>query len=348
VEAGSQARLGPDDRAGSGAAGAGRGEWGACRHCGSAETVGWGTTRVGWPRRRCRRCRRTFSAVTGTAIAGIQRRDKFRAVVRDMLEGPRRSCRRLAAALELDRMTVWHWRRRVMTALAAEAVACGGSVGAAATHVRESRKASREWVRHEREPQRYPPPDRPRWWQVDRLGLPLPGGMARHRVPILLKADTAGRFRAERADRGSPNGRTQRPTALPYEGATMGAPHPHPTAAAPAAPSTVDDDPTATLTARFHAFLRPFRGPATRYLDGYTAWFSHLAETAAAGNLANPPRPRPHRRQHDRPTWPSFSRPLPPQPSATTRVAKRDPGAGLSLHPRCQRAGQSATNAIGS
>jgi hypothetical protein len=116
--------------------------------------------------------------------------------------------------------------------------------------LRESRKASREWVRHERDPARYPPPDRLRWHDYPRLRL-VPPYDPRFRVPVRLVADKGG-LRAEaggscgRSDAGSTPERLAEP-----------------------------------MRARFAGFIRRFRGPATRHLAGYLAWFGAWAASPA-------------------------------------------------------------------
>jgi hypothetical protein len=115
--------------------------------------------------------------------------------------------------------------------------------------LRESRKASREWVRHERDPARYPPPDRLRWHDYRRLRLPPPTD-PRFRVPVRLVAEEGG-LRAEAG----------------------GLCQPRDVAAAP-------DRLAEAMRARFGRFIRRFRGPATRHLAGYLAWFGAWAAGA--------------------------------------------------------------------
>ena len=111
-----------------------------------------------------------------------------------------------------------------------------------------SRKASREWVRHERDPVRYPRPDRLRWHEYPRLRLAPPNG-PRYRVPVRLLADRKGGLRAEA-------GGSRRLSD-----------------AGGAAPDGIAD----AMRARFAGFIRRFRGPATRHLTGYLAWFGAWA-----------------------------------------------------------------------
>jgi transposase-like protein len=233
----------------------------ACVHCRGVALRGWGKTRAGVPRLRCAGCQRTFTALTGTLLARIRRPDRLLMVLADMLSAVPSSCRALAARLGLDRMTVWTWRGRIARALAATAtataIASARGAAAAGLSLRESRKASREWVRHKRDPARYPRPDRLRWHDYPRLRLAPPND-PRYRVPVRLVADREGGLRAEA-------GRLHWP---PDAGA---------------APDRLAD----AMRERFARFIRRFRGPATRHLAGYLAWFGAWAAGPA---VPSPPR----------------------------------------------------------
>jgi hypothetical protein len=97
-------------------------------------------------------------------LAGLRRPEAFREVVRDMIDADRpASCRRLAERHRLDKTTVWRWRMHILAVLEQATGALGGVVEADQTTRRESRKGSREWVRHAHEPQTCPKPPRPTW-----------------------------------------------------------------------------------------------------------------------------------------------------------------------------------------
>lgn len=323
----------------------------SCHRCGAAELRPWGRTEAGRARRRCPRCGRTRSvpgeATTPSpdpAIAApratragtrssprLRHPEAFARLHADMLDAPRPgTCRALAAALAVDKMTVWRWRRRIIRALR-EATArpaetrCAFGADTATSFVlpvvtrrlRESRKASREWVDHRQAPLAVPAPDRPRWVDVDR-GAPLPRPLWRHQHIVALDIDAAGRCRSTvvpadppaaawpasaaaalalgpRPD--GPPGREQgldrardalpAPTCRHVEGARSFEPSRKAGAAAaingrhhgagPLRPPLAAPDagpPGDALPQRFELFLRPFRGPAARYLDGYGAWFA--------------------------------------------------------------------------
>lgn len=156
------------------------GDMPVCRHCGSERLRRWGRTGCGVQRMRCLGCLRTMSSTTATPLAEVRKRDRFMLVLEDMLSPHPSSCRQLAERLEVDKMTVWGWRHRIMKLFGAdpasserEAKALAGIVEADETFCRESRKASREWVRHERDPEAHPKPERLRWQDYKRLKLGL-------------------------------------------------------------------------------------------------------------------------------------------------------------------------------
>lgn len=262
-----------------------------CVHCGGPDLVGWGSTRTGLQRLRCKACRRTFSAATGTAVARIRLPEKLQQALEDMLGPVPGSCRRLAARLGVDKMTVWRWRMRILAALEGIGAEClGGIVEADETFQRESRKGSREWVRHEREPERCPAPPRPRWRDFRRLGRLLPVGLSQWQIPILTLTDRAGAQRAERlADRRAESlvamleDRVRQDAVLCSDGdgayrmfaRARGIPHYR--IDARNGPKVIHGafhiQTVNSLHSRFKAFMRPFCGPATRNLPAYIAWF---------------------------------------------------------------------------
>ena len=141
------------------------GEDRACPSCGGLDGSRWGRTRAGAQRWRCKGCGRSWTGRTGTPLAGVHRPGLFIEVARNMLDPMETplSCRKLGSRLGLSRDTVWRWRMLVLTQLRSVSLpALSGIVEADDTAQRESRKGSREWVRHERDPSQ-PRPPRKRW-----------------------------------------------------------------------------------------------------------------------------------------------------------------------------------------
>jgi len=93
---------------------------------------------------------------------GSPRPDLVVALAREMIEAPQpMSCRRGAEVLGGSRHSIWRWRMAIIGALNPEADdSLAGTVEADEAHQRESRKGSREWVRHQRDPDKHPAPPR--------------------------------------------------------------------------------------------------------------------------------------------------------------------------------------------
>lgn len=277
-----------------------------CPHCGADAIQRWGRADNARQRWRCRDCSRTFSMTTGTPLAGLHQPALLALVAADMAAAAPLSCRALAARLDVDRMTVWHWRRRVMRLLREPPVMTNGVPVLAV--VRESRKASREWGQHRADPEVFPPPDRLRWVDYRRLRLRAPDWMPRHRVNIVAASAHPGDRRVlvpQMAD-GSAIDAGRRATA--------------PTVAAAAVDPVANERPRASEcrigrrrdrcirshrpvggggglsiagqedgaeVAALARFLRRFRGPASRHLDGYLAWFTARREGSVEASVAS-------------------------------------------------------------
>jgi transposase-like protein len=275
-----------------------------CFHCGATELQRWGETRTGLQRLRCKACPRTFSSATGTALARVRVPEKFHQVVEDMLSRTPSSCRALAGRLGLNRMTVWRWRKRILAALIGlGATGLRGIVEADEKYFRESRKGSREWVNHERNPALFPKPDRPRWQDYRRLGLLRPAGVSRWQIPVLTLTDRAGARRADMlpdrraetlvaaldrhvgadavlcSDGDAAYDLFARRRALPHYRL-------HPKTGLKVIRTAFHIQTVNNLHSRFESFMKPFCGPATKNLPGYAAWFITPLigdETAARG-----------------------------------------------------------------
>lgn len=256
----------------------------ACPGCGADVHHRWGSLPESGTRRwRCRACARTFTAKTGTLLAGLHSPEKLRDVVVDMFAAEPRSCRKLGAALELDKTTIWTWRCKINALLLGQAH--GSSLKEtpdAVEVVRESRKASREWVNHRRDPDSFPEPDRLRWLDYAQHQLPLPDPMTPHLIAVLLGTCILSALPAAAAavDDASADGEDQ-------PRSTTTANHPavdhgargrltKPVSFCRSAElQSLPDRQTAVGRAivAFRQFIGAFRGPSTRHLNGYVAWF---------------------------------------------------------------------------
>ncbi len=188
-------------------------------------------------------------------------------------------------------MTVWRWRKRILEALiGVGATLLHGIVEADEKFFRELRKGSREWVNHERDPARFPKPDRPRWQDYRRLGLLRPAGVSRWQIPVLTLADRAG---ARRAD-PLPDRRARSLVAVlerhvgqdavlcsdgdaAYDLFARARALPHYRLNPKTGPRVIRTafhiQTINNLHSRFESFMKPFCGPATKNPPGYAAWF---------------------------------------------------------------------------
>lgn len=278
-----------------------------CCHCGSTAVRRWGKTRTQLQRWRCRDCGKTFSSATGTLVERVHRRDGMAAVAKDMMDRKPQPCRTLAAALGVDKMTVWRWRTRLLAALGDVGQSgLKGIVEADETYFRESRKGSREWVRHQRAPSRHPRPPRLRWRDYDRHGIPLPRGLSRWQIPVLVTRDRGGATAANRLRSTrlreialSLTPRLARDAMLCTDAAGVYRTYANRTGRAIEQVNTSLNQRVRAngvyhiqnvnaFHARFKEFMQPFRGPATKYLDGYVAWMLMRDAHAQSPDGANP------------------------------------------------------------
>ncbi len=165
-----------------------------CPFCGDEQRQNWGRTRTKIQPYRCCGCQKTYSGRTGSAIGRIHCPDLFMVAVRDMLAAfAPQSVRNLSRQRGLNKHTVWRWRILVFSIISGgAATSFSGIIEADETCQRESRKGSREWVRHFADPQNIPKPPRPRWEDYTTQGLKMMRGLSRWQLPTLTVADRGG------------------------------------------------------------------------------------------------------------------------------------------------------------
>lgn len=262
----------------------------SCPYCADKRHQKWGRTRTGVQRYRCTGCRKTYSGRTGSAIGRVHRPDLFMVVLQNML-GARRpqSIRRLARRLGLNKHTVWRWRMLVFSIIGNGSVnTFSGIIEADETYQRESRKGSREWIRHFADPRNVAPPPRPRWEDYTTQGLKMMRGLSKWQLPILTVADRSG----ARHFQLLPNrkNRTLQEALQPLVAADAVLCSDGAKGYAKLAkrsrlehfvlgskPGTRVADcyhiqNVNSLHARYTQFIKPFCGPATKNLSGYIRW----------------------------------------------------------------------------
>jgi len=114
-----------------------------CPHCASERALKWGRA-SGLQRYRCRNpsCRKTFNAVSGTALARLHHRDKWFAYLGCMRDSL--TLRSSAARVGIDLKTAFRWRHRFLHASAkANSNGLSGIVEVDETYFAESYKGRR-------------------------------------------------------------------------------------------------------------------------------------------------------------------------------------------------------------
>ena len=274
-----------------------------CPHCGAIDKQRWGRTRTGSQRYRCQGCLKTFNGRTGSSIAQLQKLDQFYQVLKDMFsDGPPRSVRRLARQLDVNKDTIWRWRLLIFQSLSQPEQKLSGIVEVDETFQREPRKGSREWVNNDRKPTLYPKPPRLRWHEYTKTGIKKERGLSEWQLPIFTAMDRSGQRFAKRI----PNRRVKtivkslmpiisRDAALCSDGLKgyqtyaniKGISH-FVLGSKPGTRSikqTFHIQNINALHAQYKEFIRPLRGSATKYLNGYVDWFMARRGVSAIDSL---------------------------------------------------------------
>ena len=153
-----------------------------CPHCRGTHVVIWGSAH-GLRRYRCRDCRRSFNALTGTPLARLRHKETWLTFGEALQNAD--SVRKSAKDCGVAITTAFRWRHRFLRAAkAVKPAKLGGIVEADETFFRRSYKGSRRWTR--RQPGEAPParPARHRGGPTGRRGTPLD-----EQVPVLIVRD---------------------------------------------------------------------------------------------------------------------------------------------------------------
>jgi transposase-like protein len=156
-----------------------------CPHCASERLRKWGQTR-GLQRFRCKECKRTFTVLTGTPLAGLWHLGEWAAFAQAMKDGL--SVRGAADKCGAHFTTMFRWRHRwLRMPRDRKGTAFHGIVEADETFFLESRKGSRVWVKAKRG--EGPIQDRkPR----KRGGVASKRGLSAEQIPVLTVLDRHG------------------------------------------------------------------------------------------------------------------------------------------------------------
>lgn len=143
-----------------------------CGHCGSHAQQPWGQA-SNLKRYRCKDCRRTFNALTGTPLAQLHRRDVWLAYGQALADGV--SLRKAAKRCRIDLTTSFRWRHRFLSsAQDKKARSLAGVVEADETFFLKSQEGSRKIAG--RAPRK-------------RGGVARKRGISEEQVPVLIVRD---------------------------------------------------------------------------------------------------------------------------------------------------------------
>ena len=253
-----------------------------CPHCGAGGAVKRGKAR-GLRRFRCKECGKTFGALTGTALSGLHRKERWLAFGVSLAEGE--TIKASAARCGIAPSTAHRWRHRFLAAVRQAPDRLAGIVEADETFVLESRKGQRKL---DRKPRR-------------RGGKARKRGLSREQVPIPVAADRGGETLSHTLPALNADSVKEvlepvlAPDALlvsdanrcyPPVAAALDIPHESINASAgERVRGALHIQTVNSRHSQIKGFLRARRGIATKYLDSYLRSF-HLIE------LGNQPSPR--------------------------------------------------------
>ena len=153
-----------------------------CPHCGHQHVQPWGSS-DGLQRWRCKSCRRTFNALTGTPLARLRKRELWLEHGRALVDGV--SLRKVAERCDVALSTAFRWRHRNLAAPKdVQAPSLTGIVEADETYFLRSAKGSRKLLRAPRK----------------RGGVATSPGLSDEHVPVLIARDRSGATLAARLD----------------------------------------------------------------------------------------------------------------------------------------------------
>jgi transposase-like protein len=146
-----------------------------CPHCGGYEIGLWGKAN-GMPRYRCKECRKTFSPVTGTPLAGLHHKDRWADQAQALMSGE--SVAKVAERCAIDHTTAFRWRHRFLSALNLDKpTSLSGIVEADETFILESFKGKRKGLAR---------PSRKRGGKANKRGL------SAEQIPVIVARDRTG------------------------------------------------------------------------------------------------------------------------------------------------------------
>lgn len=244
-----------------------------CPHCQASGAVANGRNK-GLQRYRCKACKKTFNALTGTPLSRLRHRERWLSFGVSLSEGE--SVVASAARCQVATTTAFRWRHRFLTAIKSAPSKLKGIVEADETFVLSSCKGVRNLDRKSRK----------------RGGKAAKRGLSDEQVPVLVATDRSGAtfsavlsavttetIRAALEHRIEQDALlvTDAKNVYPPAARALGVSHrPLNQSAGERVCGELHINTVNNRHSRFKDFLRDRRGVATRYLSNYLNWF-HLA-----------------------------------------------------------------------
>jgi len=241
-----------------------------CPHCQSTAIAKWGLANR-LKRYRCKSCKATFNALTGTPLAQLHKRELWIGHAQALVDGI--SLRKVASRLDVHLTTAFRWRHRFLKApKALKPKVLDGTVEADETYFLHSEKGSRKLKRPARK----------------RGGRAAKRGLSKEQVPVLIARDrnkaTTDRILADRSERSISAALepvVAKSAVLVSDGA-----HAYRAFANRASLAHVALNLSAgehswgiyhiqnvnNYGSRLKGWMRRFNGVATKYLDSYLGW----------------------------------------------------------------------------
>lgn len=252
-----------------------------CPHCGSTGMVRNGHAH-GLQRYKCRACKRSFNALTGTPLARLRQKGKWLSQAEVLRDGL--SIKKAAAKLQVAPSTAFRWRHRFLALpKTVQAQVLGGIAEADQTYFLHSLKGQRKLARKPRR----------------RGGKAAKRGLSKEQVPVLVARDRAGAtadFVLE-ADSKANIVTALKPILaadailctdaagmLAAAAKEMGIAH-RPvnlSAGLRVVAGVYHIQNVNAYDSRLKNWMRRFHGVATKYLDSYLGWFRTLDRSAGS------------------------------------------------------------------
>lgn len=242
-----------------------------CPRCQSAKVTKWGSAN-GLKRYRCKTCKVTFNALTGTPLAQLHKRELWTGHAQTLADGI--SLRKVAARLDVHLSTAFRWRHRFLKApKALKPKVLDGTVEADETYFLYSEKGSRKLRR----------PARKRGGKASKRGL------SDEQVPVLIARDrnkaTADEILPDRSAKSLSAALEPviaKTAVLVSDGAAAycafaskaGLAHvPLNLSAGERVKGIYHIQNVNNYDSRLKGWMRRFNGVATKYLDSYLGWY---------------------------------------------------------------------------